>query len=51
MRLEAQRDGDAKPIPASRLERFRESKRRLRGELWDEIGANEENLAYRARAA
>ncbi len=48
-RLEVQRDGAAKPIPASRAERLKESKRRLQEELWAEIRANEEYLAYRAR--
>jgi transposase len=48
-RLEAQRDADAKPIPASRPERLKESKRRLQDELWAEICANEQYLAYRAR--
>ena len=48
-RLEAERDADAKPISASRPERLRESKRRLHEELWAEIRANEEYLAYRAR--
>jgi transposase len=48
-RLEAERDADAKPIPASRPERLKESKRRLQEELWAEMRANEEYLAYRAR--
>jgi transposase len=48
-RLEAQRDADPRPIPASRPERLKESKRRLQEELWAEIRANEEYLAYRAR--
>ena len=48
-RLEQQRDADARPIPASRPERLKESKRRLQEELWAEIRANEEYLAYRAR--
>jgi transposase len=48
-RLEAQRDADAKPIPASRPERLKESNRRLQEELWAEMRANEEYLAYRAR--
>jgi transposase len=48
-RLEAQRDADAKPIAASRPERLKESKRRLQEELWAELRANEEYLAYRAR--
>jgi transposase len=48
-RLEAQRDADAKPIPASRPERLKESKRRLQEELWAEMRANDEYLAYRAR--
>jgi len=48
-RLEAQRDANAKSIPASRPERLKESKRRLQEELWAEMRANEEYLAYRAR--
>ena len=48
-RLEAQRDADPQPVPASRPERLKESKRRLQAELWAEIRANEEYLAYRAR--
>jgi len=48
-RLEAQRAADPQPIPASRPERLKESKRRLQDELWAEIQANEEYLAYRAR--
>jgi transposase len=48
-RLEQQRDADPRPIPASRPERLKESKRRLQEELWAEMRANEEYLAYRAR--
>ena len=48
-RLEAQRDADPRPIAASRSERLKESKRRLQEELWAEMRANEEYLAYRAR--
>jgi hypothetical protein len=48
-RLEAQRDADPRPIPASRPQRLKESKRRLEEELWAEMRANEEYLAYRAR--
>ncbi len=48
-RLEAQRDADPQPIPASRPERLKESKRRLHEELWAEIRANEDYLAYRTR--
>lgn len=48
-RLEQQRDAEARPIPASRPERLKESKRRLQEELWAEMRANEEYLAYRAR--
>jgi hypothetical protein len=48
-RLEQQRDADPTPIPASRPQRLKESKRRLEEELWAEMRANEEYLAYRAR--
>jgi len=48
-RLEAQRDADPRPIAASRPERLKESKRRLQEELWAEMRANDEYLAYRAR--
>jgi hypothetical protein len=48
-RLEQQRDADPRPIPASRPERLKESKRRLQEELWAEMRANEDYLAYRAR--
>jgi hypothetical protein len=47
-RLEQQRDADPRPIPASRPERLKESKRRLQEELWAEMRANEEYLAHRA---
>ena len=47
-RLEAQRDADAKPIPASRPQRLCESKCRLEEELRADRRANEEYLTYRA---
>jgi hypothetical protein len=48
-RLEQECDANPRPIPASRPERLKESKRRLQEELWAEMRANEEYLAYRMR--
>ena len=48
-RLDAKRAEDAKPIPRSRPERLRESKRRLEEELATEQRANDAYEAYRAR--
>ena len=48
-RLEQQRAEEARPIPASRGKRLRESKRRLEEELQSECRANEAYEAYRAR--
>jgi len=47
--LDERRAADAKPIPASRPERLKESKRRLEEELWTECQANQAYEAYRAR--
>jgi len=47
--LDERRAADAKPIPASRPERLKESKRRLEEELWTECQANRAYEAYRAR--
>ena len=48
-RLDEQRAAEARPIPASRPQRLRESKRRLEEELWTECQANTAYEAYRAR--
>jgi transposase len=48
-RLDAQREREARPIPASRPARVREAKRRLEEELRTECAANEAYEAYRAR--
>ena len=48
-RLDEQRAAEARPIPASRPQRLRESKRRLEEELWTECQANLAYEAYRAR--
>jgi hypothetical protein len=48
-RLDEQRAAEARPIPASRPQRLRESKRRLEEELWTECQANAAYEAYRAR--
>jgi hypothetical protein len=48
-RLDAQREQDARPIPASRPARVREAKRRLEEELRTECAANAAYEAYRAR--
>jgi transposase len=48
-RLDDQRAEEARPIPRSRPERLKESKRRLEEELWTECRANEAYEAYRAR--
>jgi transposase len=48
-RLDEKRAGEAKPIPRSRPERVRESKRRLQEELFVECQANAAYEAYRAR--
>lgn len=48
-RLDDQRAKQARPIPASRPQRLKESKRRLEEELWTECQANTAYEAYRAR--
>ena len=48
-RLDAQRECEARPIPASRPARVREAKRRLEEELRTECSANAAYEAYRAR--
>jgi transposase len=48
-RLDAQRAEEARPIPASRPQRLKESKRRLEEELDVECRANAAYEAYRAR--
>lgn len=48
-RLDAQREREARPIPASRPARVREAKRRLDEELQTERAANAAYEAYRAR--
>jgi transposase len=48
-RLDAQREQEARPIPAPRLARVKEAKRRLEEELWTEQRANDAYEAYRAR--
>src|SRR4051794_1890204 len=48
-RLDAQREREARPIPASRPARVREAKRRLEEELQTECAANATYEAYRAR--
>ena len=48
-RLDAQREREARPIPASRPARVREAKRRLEEELRSECEANAAYEAYRAR--
>ncbi|MCW3047888.1 MAG: transposase, partial [Solirubrobacterales bacterium] len=47
--LDAQREREARPIPASRPARVKEAKRRLEEELWTEQRANDAYEAYRAR--
>jgi hypothetical protein len=49
-RLDAQRQREARPIPASRPARVKEAKRRLEEEVWSEQRANDAYEAYRARA-
>jgi transposase len=48
-RLDAQREREARPIPASRPARVKEAKRRLEEELRTECAANAAYEAYRAR--
>jgi Transposase and inactivated derivatives len=48
-RLEQRRAEEARPIPASRPQRLRESKRRLEEDLQNECRANAAYEAYRAR--
>ncbi len=48
-RLDAQREQEARPIPAPRRARVKEAKRRLEEELWTEQRANDAYEAYRAR--
>jgi transposase len=48
-RLDARREQEARPIPASRPARVKEAKRRLEEELQTECAANEAYEAYRAR--
>ena len=48
-RLDAQREREARPIPAARPARVREAKRRLEEELQTECAANAAYEAYRAR--
>jgi transposase len=48
-RLDAQREREARPIPAARPARVREAKRRLDEELRTECAANAAHEAYRAR--
>src|SRR4051794_40557082 len=48
-RLDAQREREARPIPAARPARVKEAKRRLEEELRSECAANAEYEAYRAR--
>ena len=48
-RLDAQREREARPIPAGRPARVREAKRRLEEELQTEYSANAAYEAYRAR--
>jgi transposase len=48
-RLDAQREQEARPIPASRPARVKEAKRRLEEELRTECAANAAYEAYRAR--
>ncbi len=48
-RLDAQREAEARPIPAPRPARVKEAKRRLEEELWTEQRANDAYEAYRAR--
>ncbi len=48
-RFDEKRAAEAEPIPRSRPERFRQSKRRLEEELAVECAANEAYEAYRAR--
>jgi hypothetical protein len=47
--LDAQREREARQIPASRPARVKEAKRRLEEELWTEQRANDAYEAYRAR--
>jgi transposase len=48
-RLDAEREREARPIPAARSARVKEAKRRLEEELRTECAANEAYEAYRAR--
>jgi hypothetical protein len=48
-RLDERRAEEARPIPRSRPERLKESKRRLEEELWTECRTNAAYEAYRAR--
>jgi transposase len=48
-RLDAQREREARAIPAPRPARVKEAKRRLEEELWTEQRANDAYEAYRAR--
>ena len=48
-RLDEKRAAEAEPIPRSRAERLRQSKRRLEEELSVECSANAAYEAYRAR--
>jgi Transposase DDE domain len=48
-RLDAQREREARPIPAARPARVKEAKRRLEEELRSECAANAAYEAYRAR--
>jgi len=48
-RLDERRAEEARPIPASRPARLKETKRRLEEELWTECQANAAYEAYRAR--
>jgi hypothetical protein len=50
-RLDAQREREARPIPAPRPARVKEAKRRLEEELRTEHAANEAYEAYRAGGA
>jgi hypothetical protein len=47
--LDEQREKEARPIPQSRPQRLKESKRRLEEELWAECRANTAYEAWRAR--
>jgi transposase len=48
-RLEAERAANPQPVPRSRPKRVKEAKRRLDGELWTEVRANQAYEGYRAR--